>query len=102
MVRKGSTVRVRQRALPIAFVCGGARVRAGSASVMPDASLRVSFSAGGLLGSAGVRENLAKGGGERVRIALLVEPAVVARKDHCLDSQSLGHGQRRAVREGAL
>jgi hypothetical protein len=52
--------------------------------------------------SAGVREDPAKGGGERVRIALLAEPAVVAREDHRLGPKSLRHGQRAAVGERAL
>jgi hypothetical protein len=52
--------------------------------------------------SADVREHPAKGGGERVRIALLAEPAVVAREDHRLGPKALRHGQRGAVRERAL
>ena len=48
-------------------------------------------------GSADVREDPAKGGGERVRIALLAEPAVVAWEDHRLGPKSLRHGQRGAV-----
>ena len=52
--------------------------------------------------SADVREDPAKGGGERVRIALLAEPAVVAREDHRLGPKSLRHGQRGAVGERAL
>ena len=52
--------------------------------------------------SARTREDPAKGGGEGVRIALRVEPAVVAREDHCLGPKSLRDGQRGAVGEGAL
>jgi hypothetical protein len=52
--------------------------------------------------SADVREDPAKGGGEHVRIALLAEPAVVAREDHRLGPKSLRHGQRGAVGERAL
>ena len=52
--------------------------------------------------SADVREDPAKGGGERVRIALLAEPAVVARKDHRLGPKLLRHGQRGAVGKRAL
>src|ERR1035437_8045884 len=44
-----------------------------------------------------LREDPAKGGGERVRIVLLAEPAVVAREDHRLGPKSLRHGQRGAV-----
>ena len=59
---------------------------------------------GRLLGviARGLREVPAKGGGERVRVALLAEPAVVARKDHQLGPKSLRHGQRGAVGEHAL
>jgi hypothetical protein len=52
--------------------------------------------------SADVREDPVKGGGERVRIPRLAEPAVVAGEDHRLAPKSLGYGQRGAVRERAL
>jgi hypothetical protein len=52
--------------------------------------------------SADLGEDPVKYGGERLRIALLAEPAVVAREDHRLGPESLRHGQRRAVWERAL
>jgi alpha,alpha-trehalase len=52
--------------------------------------------------SAEVREDPAKRGGERVRTALLVEPAVVAGEDHRLGPKSFRHGQRAAVGERSL
>ena len=52
--------------------------------------------------SADVREDAAKGRGELLRIALLAEPAVVAREDHRLGPESLRRGQRGAVGKPAL
>jgi hypothetical protein len=52
--------------------------------------------------SADVREDPAKGGRERVRIALLAKPDVVAREDHRLGPKSLRQGQRGAIGERAL
>ena len=52
--------------------------------------------------SANVRKDPAKGSGERVGIALLAEPAVVAREDRRLGPKSLRHGQRASAGERAF
>jgi hypothetical protein len=52
--------------------------------------------------SADVPEDAVKRDGERVRVAVLVEPPVVAREGHRFGPESLGDGQRGAVGEGAL
>jgi hypothetical protein len=95
--RRGSLPSARRRAI------GGVPVSLGQSHVKTNRLRGCEFGfRARILVIAHVGKDTAEGGGERLRIALLVEPAVVARKHHDVGAESLRDRQGCAVGERVL